>query len=263
MTAQVFRNGQQPTFYVSDAISPGTGGLDGTFAHLTVTREENIIVNTATGAYPPLNIISTGTTSPAIGMQLLDTVSGSSGSFGLNTAEANDTVFMAGSLGVGAKILTDNIERIRIPASGISVDLSNATGVLAQIPGNPVLFSRTMASGIYTPVWVTASGFSAVGTLSGIYSQNGNVVTVNIQVVNVTTAVGINVASVTLPVLPPNNFVTGTEAVGVLTMNTDVAADAAAGFISARPATKVANVSVSAATIASAPLTISFQYLLA
>lgn len=261
MTAQVFRNGQQPTFYVSDAIAPGPAGLNGTFATLTATKELIIFVNPATGVFPPLQILSVGAPNAAIGAQFLDGSTGGAGSVGINTVEANPTLFIAADAGMGVKIITGGAERIRIFPGGMVADFL-ATNVLAQVPGIPTLFFRPMVSGSYTPVWTSDSGFSLVGTVSGVYSQNGNVVTVSIQVTTATTAVGINVASVTLPILPPADFVAGTEVIGVLTMNTDAAASATAGFISARPATKLANVAVSAQAITLAPVTMSFQYLL-
>lgn len=88
-----------------------------------------------------------------------------------------------------------------------------STKLLALNGSNVVVYQDTL-SGQFTATWTPVTGFSGAVTATINYVRLGNVVTCSGTVVNVTTAVGANTATLSLPIARSANFVATAGASG-------------------------------------------------
>lgn len=219
MTAQVFRNGQTPTFYVSDALSPSGGGIAGTFSSLTVpgvlsalptgpaahtTVERQLIVNQTSAFVDPV-VINGVAASPSNEIVFTDP-SAVTGAVGINTFEASPSMFVATSSGLDFKIVTNAIERLRVAVTGIADDPA-ADLALALVTGSTVLRSKAVSSGVFTSTWTTTLGWTApAATSTMIWHRIGNIVHCEAHCTSPDPANGTNTATLTVPIARTVNF---------------------------------------------------------
>lgn len=234
MTAQVFRNGQQQTFYVSDALTPapggGTPGLNAAFQNLTVSKATDLGAGVTSGE--ALMVRSTVQNVSAIEIQgaadnnahgLVVTQLGHSPdavlvAFGANTLEANQSGYVFAYGGMDLKFGAGLVEQLRLKNTGIAAN-SGASSVLALQPGSTTIFTNTITSGVSSPVWATLSGWTAPATVLNLNWQRvGNTVSCWGAFSAPSAAVGANVATITLPVARTSGPFTGavSECLGVV-----------------------------------------------
>ena len=213
MTAQVFRNGQAPTFYIGDILSPAPGGgVDGSFQNLNVAKSSVLGASATVGrallvhqTVPGTSPIETRGSVNGIANGLIVTQTGFPGgpelaAFGANTAEPAPAAYAYGYNGVDLRLGAGNVELLRLKFSGIALNTA-ASDVLALVPGNTTIFKNTLASGGSTPIWTPLAGWSGPPTTNRLSWQRiGNVVDCSGVFLGASTLVGLNTASFTLPV---------------------------------------------------------------
>lgn len=231
MTAQVFRNGQQATFYVSDALTPAGGGIDATFQNLTVTKSETVGAGVTAGK--ALTVIKTvaGTSPIEVRGSAADPSNGlivtQTGhlpntdlvAFGANTSEANEAAYVFAYGGMDLKFAAGGAELLRLKNTGIAANTA-ATNVLALQPGSTTVFTNALASGVTTPLWATVSGWANPAVILNLSWQRvGNLVSCWGVFLSPITTVGANVATITIPVPRTSGPFTGAgaECVGIVT----------------------------------------------
>lgn len=210
MTAQVFRNGQTPTFYVSDALAPGpSGGVTGTFSSLSVTGAGVVfpnspaVLSTTSLLIAPLRLDSPASATGSGAAVSLGGVP--KGAISANSATASFDVGSVAGTTYDTTLFSNGVARLKIPAAGIASDLTAVN--LLGVGADTTVKTRPVDSGVSTPVWVTVSGWVTTPTVSALFwSRNGNIVTCTAYFGTPTPAAGINIATISLPVARTTPF---------------------------------------------------------
>lgn len=236
MTAQVFRNGQQSTFYVSDALAPATGGgLDGNFQNLTAQKVTDLGAGVSSGRAVVIHKTVPGLSPVEIRGTANDASSGITVTqggnllvgFGANTIEANPSGFAFAFAGLDLKLGAGAGEVLRLKSTGIAANTA-ASNVLALQPGSTTVFTNVITSGATTPAWVTISGWVAPATVSNLAWQRvGNIVSCWGTFSTPSAAVGANVATFTAPVARTSGPFTGaaSECTGIVSFRRNAGGD--------------------------------------
>lgn len=206
---------------VADLLVPNPYPLNvGAISSPSVTTN-NLTVNTAAQINGTLDVTGNttlapttiATTSPFIGPLTLDSPAGALGS-GLRVLIGGVTygIFSANSvtnnIDVGSPVgstadlglFTAGNERLRVPNAGITDDLA-ATAALTVGPGPEIHSIPMSSSGAFVSTWTPTIGFAPAPGVNNIqYIRVGNVVHCQFTAYAVTTAVGNNTATITLPV---------------------------------------------------------------
>lgn len=214
MTAQVFSNGQAPTFYVSQVLTPsGTGGANANF-DTTTTR---LLTVTGTGAGTS-RTASITTDSTLVAPLLLSSPAGSlssgvavavgpgapKGAVSANGTTSSFDIGSAAGSNYNTGIFSNGTLRVSIPSTGIASDAAPSTAL--TLAGTE-LRTTPAASGFNTTTWTTVTGYTAAPTnVSYIWQRFGNVVQCQFTAYNVSIASGSNTALIGLPVARVSAF---------------------------------------------------------
>lgn len=224
MTAQVFRNPQQPTFYLGDVIAPsGSGGI--AVADLTVSGVSNLGVGVSAG--PDVIVHSAAAAGPAVEIRgvgakadrgILVTqpgfLSGSLVGFGADTVDASPSGYVTASTGVDLKLGAGGAELLRLKNTGIAVNTA-ATSALALAAGSTTIFSQPLqSSGVFVPTWTNLTAWNTAPTVNIMWSRIGDIVHCSLLATGIAGTGGTASATFTLPIPRSTNFTTPLQCSG-------------------------------------------------